>query len=293
MPERRILVVGLGEVAKTHLAVLADLDEVSVVGGVDPEPRPDIRFRDRPLPTYPSVVAARDSAPTMVVVATPTSTHTAVCDEATAVFPAAEILVEKPLADNLSDARRLLRLPGLRVAYHLRFAPEVEWGVLAAAALGPVVSARSVFTDPYESALDTVTVRLGTSWLDSGINALSVLDRFSHLTGRRSLRELRRSAFEGRFAFEGGQALVVTSWYVTDAAKTTTITYASGATLVLDHTAVAGYLLEHGAVTSMFGTDGSTDRRYSHYQALYRELLTDQQRDPALDLHLHELLLPT
>ena len=34
--ERRVLLVGLGTIARTHLEVLAAIPEVTVVGGVDP-----------------------------------------------------------------------------------------------------------------------------------------------------------------------------------------------------------------------------------------------------------------
>jgi len=302
----RILLVGLGAVAQTHLDVLAGIDNVTVAGGVDTAPRPDIQFRGRPLPTYSSLArSADDLAPTLVVVATPTSTHAAVCDQVTDIFPTAEILVEKPAADNLDDARRLLgnhdrRCP-IGVAYHLRYAPEVMWGIditrAASTSLGAPISARSIFTDPYASQIDTAMPRFGSSWLDSGINALSVLDQFIQLKERESFRELgstRHSVFEGRFSCGSGvESLVVTSWHVTEAAKTTSITYSCGAELVLDHTAVAGYLRKDGGIVALFGTDGTINRRYSHYLALYHSWLVEGHALPtaADNLRLHKLLM--
>jgi hypothetical protein len=56
-------------------------------------------------------------------------------------------------------------------------------------------------------------------------------------------------------------ALIVTSWHVTDPAKTTTITYESGAQLTLDHTAVAGYLTAGHQLTALYGADASTPGR--------------------------------
>lgn len=297
----RVLIVGIGEVARTHLAVLATADGATVVGGVDPMVRDAVDFRGRELPVYPSLNAAADLAPTLVVVATPTPTHADVCAAVADMFPGVAIMVEKPAADSLADARRLLgdrvRFPRLWVAYHLRYAPEVAWGLAVArsAGIGKPIRARSVLTDPYEAQFPGAAARFGSSWLDSGINALSVLDRFVELTERLSLRglgERHQSIFEGRFGCRSGiEAMVMTSWHVSAAAKTTVVEYSSGATLVMDHTAVAGYLVDNGRIADVFGSDGSVDRRYSHYLALYREQLG--AGGPCEDdLRLHELLLP-
>lgn len=75
-------------------------------------------------------------------------------------------------------------------------------------------------------------------------------------------------------------------------ARTTRIRYASGAELV-DHHAVAGHLIQHGAATQYFGSDGSIPRRESHYRALYDRYLTKCK--PVIpaerSLRLHEILL--
>jgi hypothetical protein len=142
--------------------------------------------------------------------------------------------------------------------------------------------------------------RLGNSWIDSGINSLSVLSRFAEPVSRRSLRrigELSQSVFEARITFLAGgselEALILTSWHVTDPAKTTRIQYSSGAELVMDHTAVAGYLVQERRITAVFGSDRSIPRRERHYRALYKWWLTEgNQIIPAeTSLLLHELLL--
>jgi hypothetical protein len=154
--------------------------------------------------------------------------------------------------------------------------------------------------DPYQEDLSSAQARLGNSWIDSGINALSVIERFVTPVERRSLRQLGEpswSTFEGRFTceFDGGrvEGNVLTSWRVTDAARSTRIRYTSGAELVLDHHAVAGYLLRDGRVAEVFGSDGAVPRRDTHYQALYRWWLVE--RRPVFPrrtvARLHDLLL--
>ena len=74
----------------------------------------------------------------------------------------AKILVEKPAADNLIDARRVLTDIGQRqpldVAYHMSFSPEVTWGTrltqAKARTLGIPVAAEAFFTDPYEDEVE-------------------------------------------------------------------------------------------------------------------------------------------
>ena len=69
----------------------------------------------------------------------------------------------------------------------------------------------------------------------------------------------------------------MTSWHATDGAKTTRLRYASGLELLMDHTAVAAYLLRDGRVEAAFGADRSIPRRERHYRALYHWCLTEGQ----------------
>jgi hypothetical protein len=132
-----------------------------------------------------------------------------------------------------------------------------------------------------------------------------VLARFATIVRRESLRPIgaqRRSIFEARLACHDGsapnggrpaQALLVTSWHAADGAKTTRLRYASGIELLMDHTAVAAYLIRDGSVEAAFGADRSIPRRERHYRALYDWCLTEGRPalPPGIGLHLHELLL--
>lgn len=307
--DQQILIVGLGEVAQSHLKALEQTQGADVVAGVDIAPRPGLTFRGHPVPVYPALRNASDEHhPQVVVIATPTPTHAAVCAEAADRFPAARLLLEKPAADNLHDARYVLdgiatRQP-LAVAYHMAFSPEVTWGLRVssdnAARLGVPVAIEASFADPYQEDLESAQSTLGNSWIDSGINSLSVLSRFAEPVSRLSLRrigEVQRSVFEAhitcRTTSSELEALILTSWHVTDPAKSTRIRYSSGAELVLDHTAVAGYLIQDRQVAAVFGSDRSIPRRDRHYLALYDHWLTQGNSimPPKDSLRLHELLL--
>jgi predicted dehydrogenase len=281
-----------------------------VIAGIDCNLSRELTFRKSGLPVYPGVFEAvsQDLDPNIVVVATPTKTHADVCANVAEYFRKAAILVEKPAADNIEDA--LLIVEGVAakqsvdVAYHMAFSPEVDWALRQARArtneLGSPVAIEARYADPYQSDLTSARARLGSSWLDSGINALSVIERFAKLVGRDSLRSIGpnyRSVFEGRFVCEAGgeqlPATVLTSWHSSAPTRTTRIRYSSGAEIIMDHHAVFGYVIEEGAISEIFGSDGTIPRRLAHYQALYQSWLSNGQQVFSIETsrRLHRLLL--
>ncbi len=306
MPEKSIVVVGLGLAGRDHVRALEQTPGVAVVAAVDTEPSRTLTFRGRQVPMYHAVLDAKSNHdPDVVVIASPTPTHAGVFDEVVEHFPAATVLVEKPAASELNDALKLIgsKQP-VSVAFHMAFSPEVSWAIgiarEKATELGPPVAIESVSADPYQADLASASARLCSSWIDTGINALSVIARFVTPIERTFLHgigEPFRSIFEGGFSCETqGQHLsarILTSWYATDRSRTTRIRYASGTILEMDHNAVYGTLVQDNKTICYFGTDGSVSRRESHYRALYESWLTNQ--DPVFSTdtsrHLHELIL--
>jgi predicted dehydrogenase len=307
---RNVMVVGLGAAGLVHVKALEEFPQVTVIAGIDTDLSQTLTFRERKVPVYPGIFdAASDKlAPGVVIIATPTPAHALVCDEVAEYFPEATILIEKPAADNLKDVRRIIEGIGgkqaISVAYHMAFSPEVDWALAQARHraddFGRPITIESWHADPYQSELASAEARLGTSWIDSGINALSVIERFAKVTERTSLRQIgeaSKSEFEGTFICEthgqGLTAIVLTSWHSSAPARTTRVRYSSGAELVMDHAAVAGYLLEGGTLSANFGSDGRVPRREAHYRAMYQSWLVDgNQTFPAdTSLRLHRLLL--
>jgi predicted dehydrogenase len=314
--KRTAILIGLGEAGETHLEVMVRIPAIAVMSAVDKAPRSEVLsqektfklLNDNKIPLYNSLADVGQSQPDIVVIATPTPTHAKVCDDVTECFPEATILVEKPVADNLLDAQRLLggtaTVRPVQVALHMAYAPEVIWAANLVATknstLGNPLSVQSWSGDPHQLDFDSAEQTLGTSWLDSGINALSVIDRFAKLDSRTSLRRIgkpHQSVFEGTFICQSGanrlEAVVLTSWNVAGRSRSTRIRYSSGAEIVMDHHAVAGHVLNDGRVTEGFGSDGSVARRTSHYQRLYQSWIVDGRpvSSPETALRLHTLLL--
>jgi predicted dehydrogenase len=281
----------LGKVARYHVEALEQLDRVQLVAAVDPAV-PELYFRGANVSVYPNVRAfLAASEADYVVVATPTSTHVAVCLELVAGGCQARLLVEKPIAESLESAEELLRAtaqsgaPSLQVLYHFAFAPEVLWTRdrldVFQQEHGAIVQFDCFFSDPYVTSPEVVE-SLGNSWIDSGINALSVVARFVNLERRLAIRTLPdvyssfRAVFEFKSSGMAGRGAIWTSWNATQGAKSTRLTFADGTSLTLEHTAVAVRLVTSQGKIDMAAWDGSTPRMVRHYHNLYKAMLFDR-----------------
>lgn len=310
-PVNDMLIVGLGEVATTHLRVLENNASVRSVAGVDPHSSKSLAFRDAGVPVYPSLDAAKaDCAPTAVVVAVPTPQHVAVTGEVFDAFPTADVFVEKPLADNWHGAQQLFdrgesRAGRFEVFYHMAFSPEVLWARHLAenygTSWGALENFECWFSDAYAKDIERASATLGDSWLDSGINALSVLQWFADVGEIVEFRELNGEwrTYEAILSCvaAGGKAIgtILTTWGVTEGTRETRLRFRNDVEVVLDHAAVAGRVLKFGKVHDLFGTDGMIPRRELHYRNLYRVLWDGQDSERMMSSrvsrHLHRLLL--
>ena len=277
----RLAVVGLGRIAASHLEALERTDGVDVVAGVDPAPGRALSFRGdaRPVhaeaPALPPVDAA--------VVTVPTAAHlAAVRDLAAAGVP--EILLEKPLVAARAELDALDAARGGAAVWpllHFALAEAVRWaaGRIAGwtAEHGPVTEVVQLFQDPYLPDLADRLRSLASSWLDSGINALSVAARLAPLGEVRDAAPFADRAGEGatvRLALEGGGvATVVTSWHARRSSKATDLRLADGARVLIDHTAGAALLRSaDGAVAERYlPPDDGLASMVSHYVAVYRD----------------------
>lgn len=137
----KVLLVGVGEVGRKHLAVLRRLPEATVVGLVDPVAVASDPVADASVPLYQRhAQALAATTPDVVIVATPPG----VCLEVARMAAAtgATVLVEKPV---VVSARDLDPQPGderIYVGFHTHFAPGVA--ELLTTHDGPAVVAAAV-----------------------------------------------------------------------------------------------------------------------------------------------------
>ncbi len=121
-----------------------------------------------------------------VIVASPVSTHRPMCEQL--LRGGYDIIVEKPVSYSLThvdEIRKIAKSTGRQAlcAYHAAFGTDVEYFLRHRESLeegmGRLVSFVSEFFDPYmiDGVLLDSTLSLHGSYLDSGINAISVLAR--------------------------------------------------------------------------------------------------------------------
>lgn len=293
----RVGLVGLGIIAETHLEVLAELPTVSLDFTVDPQRAEPPKFRGTKPAHYPTLGDALvERRPDLIVIATPTDTHADLVIEAL-THSTARILVEKPIVHDLASLARLRAIdettgPGGRVftAHHFAFAPEVRWAaeqIDQHPEWGPVTGITSAFYDPYVLRGQQAYASYGSSWMDSGVNQLSMISRFVDPTTIDSFQELdnRASAWCAvGFRSRGtkGTARLRTSWRTGVSSKETALTMGhSGVEIWIDNTAMTGFAAQGTTLLATHGHDGRVPRKIAHYRPLYRSLLSDAP-DPIL-----------
>jgi predicted dehydrogenase len=299
----RVVLVGLGNISSPHLRALERIASVGDVVGVDTSPHAEATFRGTHLRIHAGLPEALCGGADLVVVATPTASHATVVDAVRALDHAVPILVEKPAADRPEAAERVLAAShGVETIFHSGFAPEVVWAtdIYAAARqrLGHAVAFEARFANPYAQDLAGRTASLANSWLDSGINALSIIGRFTIPTAVTSFRQLEGhvSTFEARFALGSAEAwhggTIVTTWQAAEQTQSTRLHFSGGAELALDHIAGTATLLEDGAVTASYTRPEVEARLEGHYANFYGDYFGDRRlRYPAeAGRQLHALL---
>jgi len=128
MAQCRIAVVGAGLIGRTHIAVLRSHHPDFTLGGVaDPTPAAAEEGRSLGYPVYSTLDELLDrERPDGVLIATPNQTHVPL--GLAAIARGLPILVEKPLADSVASAARLVaagRKAGVAIqtAHHRRHNP--------------------------------------------------------------------------------------------------------------------------------------------------------------------------
>ncbi len=278
MSEQRVLMIGLGTIAQTHLHVLGQRADVALVGGVDPVAEgvgvPVFRSLDDAL--------AADLAPDLVVVATPTETHVRLVREVVERTDAL-VLSEKPLAATRAEVDSLSDVAGrVRVAHHFAFSPEVEWALGRVRAAGWPHPSRvlSVFHDAYAGLGESRLESYVSTWVDSGPNQLSLLAPFvgrCEVTAHTDRRDRAVTVLE----HDGGRTVLTSNWLAADSSKQTTLDYAGDRQVRMDHTSLTATVVEDGLVTEHVGYAGHAGRKEAHYRGLYDVLLSDSS-DPRL-----------
>jgi len=249
-------IVGLGHVYDWQVKAIDLMGELHVVGGTDVDREKASKLSSGRF--FDSVDELLSSNIDAVLVSSPPATHHAIATKA--LEAGKDVLLEKPAAldqDELSDLYARARSTGrlLVVAFHAAFAADVRWVVAALETgeldyHGGLDVVRMSFFDPYltPTGINPAHRALGGSWIDSGINALSVLASIvTHVTlvearatvvpqvGELDVASVVDLAIADRNTGRRGVASIETNWALGINRKTTTLRFVDGTAVLLDH----------------------------------------------------------
>lgn len=292
-------IVGLGHIGKYHVAALGRFPGIKLVAVCDRRREfaalapAGVDFRA----DYQEVLD--DARVDTVVVATPNDTHYLIARRA--LEAGKNLVLEKPAAGSMAEVEQLeasARRAGLSVyyAFHAAEAPDVAWFVdyyrRRAGELGPPTAFVCRFHDPYFEAGSLVPGARGLQncWLDSGINAISVIQRVFGLGGM-SVDDVSLALNPGvsprfiqcgaHFRFSPGRGdcsgvgVIETNWASGRDHKSTLLHFGSSCNCVLlDHSRQAVFRRgPDGQDAELADLSGGRDRLFNHYIGVFRDFL--------------------
>jgi D-galactose 1-dehydrogenase len=309
-------IVGLGHVATYQAEALEHCDGIRLVAGCDlvKDALAKLPEQARRYERLEDLLGDRDID--AVVIASPNPLHV---EHSQLVIGSGKWLVlEKPIAVTRRDAEQLVKTRNQRnghctVALHAAFGLEVEWlcDQLEAGAFDrqSIVRITSGFYDPYfaNGRLLEHARSLSGSWLDSGINALSVIDRI--LAGKRMTitdSRMTRVSDSGCSEVQGtvefcfspkagtGTGLIDTNWTIGRNSKVTLLQIDDGkTTIVADHSAQRVVIRDGETERELYRCDNDRPRLTNHYVGVFQDLvrqMKDGEDNFEKSVALHDLV---
>lgn len=209
MPSARIAVAGAGLIGRKHIEVLNSSDaSYSLAAVVDPSPEAAAAAHSLGYNHYPDLITMLDAeAPDGVVIAVPNQLHTEV--GLACIARDIPILIEKPVADTLQDALRLVsaaeatNVPTL-TGHHRRHNPLMQTAarMISDGKIGQVVTASSTWLTHKPAGYHDLSWRREPGGGPILINAIHEIDCLRMLCGEiESIQAAHSSAVRG-FAVE-------------------------------------------------------------------------------------------
>lgn len=209
------------------------------------------------------------------------------------------LLVEKPAAINLQELHLMQDTAIsngvlLITAYHAAFAKDLLWFKIRheefTEKLGPITGIDCRFFDPYiiDGVLDSKAISLAGSWIDSGINALSVVLQIvephsmklkdKHFINNSSYSTPNIGAdlvFEAALNKEKFDINIQTDWTLNKNLKVTTIYFAeSGHKIILHHSKQQVILVNSLNRESIIADFSTLDERLiAHYKGVFNDFV--------------------
>lgn len=184
MDEKRVVIIGLGVIAKHHIEAIQRTKMFRIVAVCDIEESLARNPLYAHLPFYTDYKEMlHEQCPEISVICTPPNTHRSIAQYF--IEHGVHVLVEKPLSDKQADAEYFFRqeiLEHYTPLFHSICAVEVIWAKQNLL-LSNIRKIEQSFSDPYftHNVIASNRISLGGCWLDSGVNALAILSLWVNL----------------------------------------------------------------------------------------------------------------
>ena len=286
-------IIGLGHVATHQIAAIDDSKDFQLTAGCDPD-RARLALLDGSVSAYTDAgEMLQRSDLDVIVVASPNRLHV---PHGLQVMAAGKwLFMEKPLAQtqeqfDLFDGKRQEYAGHCTLALHAAFGVEVEWFIenCREADDAKLTSFEAEFYDPYfsDGQVEQRALSLGGSWMDSGINALSVIcrlispddlvicdSRMTRVEGSECSEVSGAVDFQFLQSKVRGDGAIQTSWTTGRNKKLTTLGFDDGdRKIILDHSAQQVILREQQHDQLLFSCDNGLPRLTNHYVGAFRDL---------------------
>jgi len=309
-------IIGLGHVAKHQISAIQMSGEFELIAGCDSDPA-HLNLLGSSVDAHKDIDEMLERPDLdVVIVATPNNLHV---EHGIRVIEAGKWLVmEKPLAETQENFDLLMESRNKRaghctVALHAAYGVEVEWFhselMSGGLDLNRLDAFCSQFYDPYfeNGILRKGALSLGGSWMDSGVNALSVICKFIDpknlvISDSRMMRTRESQCFELRGTvdfdvsdpFLHGRGSIDTNWTIGLDTKTTSFEISeSSRKLILEHSAQAVILSDRGHEQVLFSCENNLPRLTNHYIGVLEDLaqqVRSGKDNMAYCQELHEIL---
>lgn len=315
----KIAIVGIGHIAEHQINALRNLDSYKIVGICDlrEEKRVSVPPHIPFFTDYKEMLSMVEID--TVLVSTPNVTHYEISKFV--LTKGIDVLVEKPAVHKLELLEELVHLTfdngvSFTVAYHAHFGNDVIWFREQLPHFkekyGPITGYQCQFYDPYiqEGKLLTNAKNLQGSWIDSGVNALSVIRNFIPLQDMEMV-EARLSKVAGfdcneiqgtvDFSFsinngkELGRGQIDTNWTIGRNHKQTTLYFdRTNQTIILQHSLEQVlHVKDNKQHVLVKNFSNSRPRLENHYINLFRDYyqrMKDKEDRQEDTITLHRML---
>lgn len=210
-----LAVIGAGVIGRTHIERILKTPEFALVGVAEPGEASRQWCAERHIPTFDNHPALLEATrPQGVVIATPNATHVEVAADCMARGIA--VLIEKPVADTLAAAERLIQIAQdtgvpVLVGHHRRHNPILQRArqIMAEGRLGQVLSANVMANFYKPEAYFDVPWRRQAGGGPVLINLIHDIDMLVYLLGEvRAVQGSLSSAVRGFEVEDTGAALL-------------------------------------------------------------------------------------